>query len=143
MRPLLLATALLASPVMAQSVKQDDIPAPISFSDAYGDNPGFVEKIGPRKLLAFTAANAFEKLATRRCIHKRTCEESGPGVSALFGKRPSDLELVGAFAIDEAIYVGGSVLFGEALGYESTATRTFQVGMIGAHGVIGTMNLRF
>lgn len=104
---------------------------------------GLISKIGPRKLVAFTIANAYDKATTARCIHRRTCEESGIGVSALFGKRPSDADLIGAFALDEALYVGGSVLFGETLGYDSSAMRGFQVGMIGTRGVIGTLNLRF
>lgn len=133
-------------------------PAPVSFVDAEGpaveqpeapaprietDDRSLIEKIGPRKLAAFTVVNALDKWSTRRCIHKRTCEEAGWGVNALFGKRPSDIELVGAFAIDEALYLGGSVIFGEAFGYQSGAIRGFQIGMIGTRGVIGTMNLRF
>lgn len=153
MKATLLALAVsCATPALAQYGP----PAPISFVDAEGpatqpetpaqridDDRSLIEKIGPRKLAAFTLVNAYDKLTTRRCIHKRTCEEAGLGMNAMWGKRPKDIELVGAFAVDQALYVGGSVLFGEAFGYSSTATRVFQIGMIGSRGVIGTMNLRF
>lgn len=143
MKPLLLALATAcATPALAESGP----PAPISFVDAEGpakDTRSLIEKIGPRKLAAFTAVNALDKWSTRRCIRKHTCEEAGLGMNAMWGKRPKDIELVGAFAVDQALYVGGSVLFGEAFGYSSTATRVFQIGMIGTRGVIGTWNLRF
>lgn len=100
---------------------------------------GFLEKIGPRKLAAFTALNAADKITTRRCLRRGTCKEVGPGLSSAFGKNLSDAELVGAFLVGEAIYIGGSVL----LDYDSREAQVFQVALIGTHGVVAGLNLRF
>lgn len=103
-----------------------------------------IQDIGPKRLAAFTVANGFDKYTTHRCVNiRKTCEESGIGLSALFGKRPSGGELAGAFVLDEILYVGGSIALGEAFGYDGDGMKYFQIGMIGSRGVIGTLNLRF
>jgi len=142
-------------------------PAPVSFVDAEGpaveqpeapaprietDDRSLIEKIGPTKFAIHSVAAGLDAYSTYRCSHLRTgptggrystCVEGNPVTRKIFGKHMSKGEAVAAFGLWEAIYIGGSWAMGEATGYDSTATQTVQVSLIGAHGVAATLNFRF
>ncbi|WP_152663970.1 hypothetical protein [Sphingomonas sp. SRS2] len=118
----LLATACTAQPAAAESL---------------------IEKIGPNRFAAHTAAALLDTGTTYSCSRRRTCEEGNPALRGLFGKRLSLTDAVGAFLLMEGVYIGGSVLIGEAAGYDSTARDIFQISLIGTHGIAAGLNLRF
>jgi len=152
---LALATACTAQPAHAESdmgIPMSDeyrLPPPyepraVAGPVAVRERPGLIRQIGPKRLIANTVAAAGDAYTTYRCSHKRrTCEEGNPLVRAMFGKRLNGAEAVGAFVAMEVAYVGGSVLIGETLGYDSPVLDVFQIGSIGAHGVAVGLNLRF
>ncbi len=115
----------------------EPMPAPI-------EQRGFLAKIGPRKFIAHSIAAALDAGTTYRCSTvRRTCKEANPALRAIVGRHVSAGEAVAAFGIMEAIYLGGSYALGEATGYDSAATKTFQIGLIGSHGILAGLNLRF
>lgn len=98
---------------------------------------GLIDDIGPKRFIAFTAANLADKASTSRAIHHGAVE-SGPGVSRICGRRPKDGCLVGMFVLDEVVYVGVSKIMPKG-----TPRDVFQIGMIGSRGIVATLNLRF
>lgn len=140
--------ALTATPALSAPYgppAPESIPTPgIPAESGHSDGRSFIQKIGPTRFAVHSLAAAFDVATTYRCTTaRRTCQEGNPMLRAIFGKRLSLGESVGAFGIMEAIYLGGSYAIGETSGYNSSAMRIFQISLIGSHGIAGGLNLRF